>query len=149
MTTIVGVSGVGLESPLSPSAGLHKTAQLEVAGPGALKPPEPGEADSFARAIANPDVEMRASAPSDASIIQRDIGNRIEALSSHLSTWQNATPAPASAAAQPTAPTAASADVDSLTAQMKGAYTFAIETTLLSHGSTESTKIFNTLLKGQ
>lgn len=33
--------------------------------------------------------------------------------------------------------------------QLQGVYTFAIETTLASRGSTESTKIFNTLLKGQ
>ena len=119
MTTIAGVSGVGLESQLSPSAGLHKAAQLEIAGPGALEPSQRGDADSFARALAHPVVEVRASAPSDASIIQRDIGNRIEALSSHLSAWQNVTSAPASRVAQPTAPTEASADVESLTAQMK------------------------------
>lgn len=34
-------------------------------------------------------------------------------------------------------------------AQMERAYMFAIETTMASRGSTESTKIFNTLLKGQ
>ena len=33
--------------------------------------------------------------------------------------------------------------------QMERAYMFAIETTMASRGSTESTKIFNTLLKGQ
>ncbi len=32
---------------------------------------------------------------------------------------------------------------------MQGAYAFAIETTMASRGSTETTKIFNTLLKGQ
>lgn len=41
------------------------------------------------------------------------------------------------------------AAVDANIAQMEHAYVFAIEATLASRGSTEATKIFNTLLKGQ
>ena len=41
------------------------------------------------------------------------------------------------------------ADMRGAVSQMERAYVFAIETTMASRGSTESTKIFNTLLKGQ
>ncbi len=41
------------------------------------------------------------------------------------------------------------ASMDQSIASMHNAYMFAIETTLASKGSTETTKIFNTLLKGQ
>jgi len=41
------------------------------------------------------------------------------------------------------------ADMQGAVSQIEHAYSFAIETTMASRGSTESTKIFNTLLKGQ
>jgi hypothetical protein len=45
--------------------------------------------------------------------------------------------------------TSAKEEMSAAISQMEHAYMFAIETTLTSRGSTESTKIFNTLLKGQ
>jgi len=72
-------------------------------------------------------------------------------LSSHLSGWQKAH---VPAATQPIAPSASvspslTSSMADAVASMQGAYVFAIETTLASRGSTELTKVFNTLLKGQ
>lgn len=49
----------------------------------------------------------------------------------------------------PPQPNAAHQDMQQAIAQLDHAYLFAVQTTLASHGSTETTKIFNTLMKGQ
>ena len=149
MTAVPGLGGVGIEGHLAATATTDKPHQVEVAKMSALEQPDASHTAAFSQALSQPPVEVQAPAPSEASIIRSDISRRVEALSAHLTTWQNGTSAANPTSANQLGLGDASTTVGSLTSQMKGAYTFAIETTLLSHGSTESTKIFNTLLKGQ
>nr|WP_298797137.1 hypothetical protein [uncultured Acetobacter sp.] len=78
-----------------------------------------------------------------AAAMGQALNQKLEGLSSYLNQW----------GAQPAgqAETAVSdpANAAQLVSQIQATYTFAIETTLVSKGSTETTKIFNTLLKGQ
>ncbi len=97
--------------------------------------------------------EVQASRASIAQATGQDLTQRLQVLSEHLQGWQK--PAPMDHA-QPVAGGHGSADNGGASTlsgdamnQLQGVYTFAIETTLASRGSTESTKIFNTLLKGQ
>ncbi|MCP1203060.1 hypothetical protein [Acetobacter oryzoeni] len=71
------------------------------------------------------------------------LNEKLEGLSSYLNQWG------VEPAGQTSTATADPANAAELVAQIQATYTFAIETTLVSKGSTETTKIFNTLLKGQ
>ncbi|KXV50948.1 hypothetical protein ACLEIY_15020 [Acetobacter tropicalis] len=80
---------------------------------------------------------------SRAEVMGQALSQKLEGLSSYLDQWGSQ---PATQAADVASDPANAAE---LVAQIQATYTFAIETTLVSKGSTETTKIFNTLLKGQ
>lgn len=80
---------------------------------------------------------------SRAEVMGQALSQKLEGLSSYLDQW-GSQPAP-----QTTDAASDPANAAQLVAQIQATYTFAIETTLVSKGSTETTKIFNTLLKGQ
>ena len=103
-------------------------------------------------------TEVQAALPPSADGLSSRLSREADALSHHLTDMQaQLNPAPDSASAtsqgtdagSPAPMDAHKAEIDGAMAQMHHAYMFAIETTMASHGSTESTKIFNTLLKGQ
>lgn len=78
-----------------------------------------------------------------ATAMGQALSQKLEGISSYLNQWGTQ---PATQTEQaPSDP----ANAAQLVAQIQATYTFAIETTLVSKGSTETTKIFNTLLKGQ
>jgi hypothetical protein len=78
------------------------------------------------------------------------LADQADDLSAHLAALNPMSPShdvPNSKAGP--ASTAAKDQMDQAVAHMERAYMLAIETTMISRGSTEATKIFNTLLKGQ
>lgn len=88
----------------------------------------------------------------DGGTLSGHLSSGLQDLSVQLAGWQKAHAAVAAPAASPSAADASSPLTKSMAdavAGMQGAYAFAIETTLASRGSTELTKVFNTLLKGQ
>ncbi len=92
-------------------------------------------------------VDMPAAMPQPADGIGGTLMRQVEQMTRHMSGLQDGmAPRPP---ATPGAAGSDHADMDRAVAQIEHAYTFAIETTMASRGSTESTKIFNTLLKGQ
>lgn len=116
--------------------------------------------------------EVRAELPSLGGGIGDRLMQHMEQLTHRLGGLQNGAVSPPSSVMQPGAmqpgapptgtpaparpgdgaPQATGLDragMDGAIAQIERAYMFAIETTMVSRGSTESTKIFNTLLKGQ
>lgn len=109
---------------------------------------------AFDQAVGAPVHELQAAPVQDAATLGSHIASGVQNLAQRLVGWQKAHAAPAASAASPS--TQADKGTPSLTkamedavAGMQGAYAFAIEATLASHGSTELTKVFNTLLKGQ
>ncbi len=92
-------------------------------------------------------MDMPAAMPQPADGIGGTLMRQVEQMTRHMSGLQDGM-APRPSAAPGTAGFD-HADMDKAVAQIEHAYTFAIETTMASRGSTESTKIFNTLLKGQ
>ncbi|KXV69386.1 hypothetical protein AD951_06880 [Acetobacter malorum] len=80
---------------------------------------------------------------SRAEVMGQALSQKLEGLSSYLDQWGS------QPATQATDVASDPANAAQLVAQIQATYTFAIETTLVSKGSTETTKIFNTLLKGQ
>ncbi len=118
-----------------------------------LQQPTATEAADFVRATAAARVrELNAAiAPSDVGWTG-GVAHQMESLASHLKALgANHKPADSAASAEPpAAPEVNSKDLMAdAVAQMERAYMLAIETTMASRGSTEATKIFNTLLKGQ
>lgn len=136
--------------------------------------PAPAAQDSaeFARAAAQATsaqgapFDVPAGLPPSSAGVGANLMQQLEQLTHHLGSLQGAPPAgggASNAAAAPASNPQASdpqaagphaagfdrASMDGAVAQIEHAYTFAIETTMASRGSTESTKIFNTLLKGQ
>lgn len=132
-----------------PDPGAAAPGGASAVGPGGL----PGlDQAAFERAAA-PVQEVQAAPAADATTLGGHVASGVEALSQRLAGWQKAH---AAAASLPAAAPGPSGGVPSLTramedavAGMQGAYVFAIEATLASHGSTEMSKVFNTLLKGQ
>ncbi len=138
------------------------TAQpTEVAGAPAtqfaekLDVPSLHEGAEFARMVAASDpASIAAAMPQGSDGIASQLMRQLDQITHHLGMLHGGAAAPtgsgqvASPAAANT-PDAVHAGMDTALAQMEHAYSFAIETTMASHGSTESTKIFNTLLKGQ
>ncbi|MGI4979448.1 MAG: hypothetical protein ACRYHB_03510 [Janthinobacterium lividum] len=124
-----------------------------VAGP-SMPQATPTDADSFTRAAAKiPEVQVQP--PSAAQALGQDLTHRLEQLSTRLQTsfQPPAENAPVrdgvSASSEGGGAPKPTDVVGSAVSQMQAVYAFAIETTLVSRGSTETTKIFNTLLKGQ
>jgi hypothetical protein len=112
-------------------------------------------------------IEMRIEPPSISDGMGGKIMDHLETFYGRAQVWQalgatspsSASPditgsidKPASAA-QPATPgrsgDPAVFDVSHASAMLEQAFSFAIETTLISKASTESTRIFNTFLKGQ
>ncbi len=162
--------------PAVASPGLQSTGgmpDIQVAD----RMPAPAAHDSaeFARAAAQATsgqgapLDVPASLPPSSTGVGANLMQQLEQLTRHLGSLQGAPPAGGGAQAEPggaasnaaapplsdpqaTGPHAVGFDrasMDGAVAQIEHAYTFAIETTMASRGSTESTKIFNTLLKGQ
>lgn len=131
---------------IAPVSGIAATATPSVANAGAsagapAATAAPAHAASFTQ-------EVRAVQPSSAQALGRDMADRLQGLSDRLRGWSTpaaANPAEKSGGASPSSALQAGDAVS----QLQAVYTFAIETTLASRGSTETTKIFNTLLKGQ
>ena len=98
--------------------------------------------------------EVQAAPAADAATLGSQIASGVEALSQRLAGWQKTHAAAASPLAATPGPSGGGAPsltkaMEDAVAGMQGAYVFAIEATLASHGSTEMSKVFNTLLKGQ
>lgn len=114
--------------------------------------PSAAQASDFARAaLDGPVRETSASLPPVSGGWASRVLHQVETLTGHLA-MPGATASPAAAAPAGAEPGAVASGRDAMSAavsQMERAYMFAIETTMASRGSTESTKIFNTLLKGQ
>lgn len=122
---------------IAPVSGIAATATPPVASAAATaETAAPAHAASFTQ-------EVRAVQPSSAQALGRDMADRLQGLSDRLRGWS--TPAASNPADKAGSPLQAGDAVS----QLQAVYTFAIETTLASRGSTETTKIFNTLLKGQ
>ena len=120
--------------------------------------PTANESAAFAHAVANAAPIQTVSAeqavaplPSQAAdALSATLGHGFDAFAKHV---QSAGHTAGAAMPDGSAFQASSADfkqvVGDAMQSMQGAYAFAIETTMASRGSTETTKIFNTLLKGQ
>ncbi|WP_131115249.1 hypothetical protein [Lichenihabitans psoromatis] len=123
----------------------------------AVQRPNATEAADFAEAAGRTAHEVPAAAPSSTDSLATRLAHQADAMASRLKIPEGF--GQAAKTTQPEAPVAANDsmhtpgfDKENMTAavsQMERAYMFAIETTMASRGSTESTKIFNTLLKGQ
>ena len=140
-------------APASPQASGAAPA-IEVAD----RPHSPSSQDGadFARAASAGLADIQSSLPPSMDGIGAGLVDKIEQMAKSLSSLSGLAPAspgagspaasaPATGVSQALNRTETSAAV----AQIERAYMFAIETTMASRGSTESTKIFNTLLKGQ
>lgn len=148
-----------------PNLGATGTANLQLAGslPGAFATPSAHDAAEFNKAaLQNGPLNMQAALPPSTEGIGSGLAHQMEQLTRHLGSLQGqsgphmmAQPGDGPAmqsrpgAAMPNATGFDRADMNGAVAQIEHAYMFAIETTMASRGSTESTKIFNTLLKGQ
>lgn len=136
MSDAIGALG-GIVGALGGAAGAPTVQDAAVA-------PEvsrPLEAD-FHQALQN-EVSFVPEQVGGAAAMGQALNQKLEGLSSYLNQWGVEPAGQAQAAA------ADPANAAQLVAQIQATYTFAIETTLVSKGSTETTKIFNTLLKGQ
>lgn len=117
-----------------------------------LQRPSDQQAADFAGAIegARPS-EVEAGLPPSRDGLSDRISRQAEAMVSRLRLPDGSKEPSGSTMGAPTPHTASldPAMMNDAVARMERAYMFAIETTMASRGSTESTKIFNTLLKGQ
>lgn len=161
---IEAISAVGQSPSLDVnSAPASQTVDL---GGTAFQQPTAVEVADFARAAAfRPIEEVRAAQPASADGLSSRLARQADALSAHLKTLDptsqtsGASTASSDLAPREGGPSSADPAVKSTgsekekmnqaVSQMERAYMFAIETTMASRGSTEATKIFNTLLKGQ
>lgn len=127
---------------IAPVSGIAASAAPPIANAAApVETAAPAHAVSFTQ-------EVRAVQPSSAQALGRDMADRLQGLSDRLRGWS--TPAGVSPADKAGSPAQISPlQAGDAVSQLQAVYTFAIETTLASRGSTETTKIFNTLLKGQ
>ena len=114
-------------------------------------PPSAADATHFAdaaRLVASP-AEVRALPPARTEPWGGPLVHRLETAMAEMKTPEAGA---GSRGPETAGPARTALDRDATTAavaQMERAYMFAIETTMASRGSTETTKICNTLLKGQ
>lgn len=112
--------------------------------------PSAAAAVDFAQAArAAPPPELVALPPARAELWGGPLMHRLE---NAVAQFKLPEAGSAGRAPETSGPAETAFDKDSMNAavaQMERAYMFAIEATMASRGSTESTKIFNTLLKGQ
>lgn len=142
LTAVAGIGGAAdpVGSPVS---------DVSVAG-SSTPSVSAADAASFAREAAHIQ-QVQAPQPTAAQSLGEALAHRLESFSSSLQGVQRTAVGharPVEGASHGTQPGLADAIGDAM-GQLQGAYTFAIQTTLASRGSTESTKVFNTLLKGQ
>jgi len=135
----------------SPSRPVSEEQVVELQRPTSL------EAADFAQAAAQPWHETVAVPPTEGNGLLTRLAEQVDGLSDYLQTLiptqvhqkgggiiEETSPA----RKENTLPKAQD-QIDEAVAQIERAYMFAVETTMASRGSTESTKILNTLLKGQ
>jgi hypothetical protein len=115
--------------------------------------PTESQAADFARAAAVPPVhEVSAAPPPSPSVPAMSVVHDLETAASHLQTFKvggdrlGTTVLPEH---QLMHAESGPDWVDGAIAQLDGIYAFAIKTMMANRGSTEATKILNTLLKGQ
>jgi len=114
-----------------------------------LQRPSAAQADEFARASGTAELhDVQATPPSSDGGLAGRIARQADALASQLK-MPAAAGQPATADVQHEGGLSSKDTMNAAVSQMERAYMFAIETTMASRGSTETTKIFNTLLKGQ
>lgn len=150
MVEALAVEAVGAHQPQAaaskPALDAGRSVDLMATPPA---PPSAAQASDFARATLDATVrEVPASLPPVSGSWAGRILHQVETLAGHLAMPGE----PAAAMPGVAGPGDAVSNRDAMSAavsQMERAYMFAIETTMASRGSTESTKIFNTLLKGQ
>lgn len=124
--------------------------QTVVADP-VMQTPTAQQASDFAHAIATsaPD-QLSAPLPAEATRLSTSISDNVNAFVRHV---QSVGQLPQVGEHAPGSSSSGLSEVrqtvDESMSTMRSAYAFAIETTMASRGSTETTKIFNTLLKGQ
>ena len=115
----------------------------------------PGDAAAFASAVSQsaPTEHIAASAPASATgSLAAELARQANLFANHVQSASKGLDVAKPGVEQPSAATGRAemrTVIDHSVTSMHGAYMFAIETTLASKGSTEATKIFNTLLKGQ
>ena len=114
--------------------------------------PSAGEAAEFARAsAASAPEQMQAVPPASEPDLGQTLAQDFDGFVQRVHASQQAF------GTDPSRPTASPAErgsgvretIEQSIGGMQTAYAFAIETTMASRGSTETTKVFNTLLKGQ
>lgn len=136
---------------VGPAASLPSSAGAGQAG--ALAVPSVQQVQGFAAAAAaQPVAEVVAAPQAPHLALGERLMAQLDSLSQHLQSppavSASAQEGPSAAQERPQA-TDFAQQMEASIAQMDRAYMYAIEATMASHGSTETTKIFNTLLKGQ
>jgi hypothetical protein len=120
---------------------------------GPLQQPSGIQAAEFDRATAVAPVrEVNAAPAPSAPGLSGGVAHQMDMLASHLRGLDAAhEPSESTSFAKRphTSETNGKEAMAEAVSRMERAYMFAIETTMASRGSTETTKIFNTLLKGQ
>jgi hypothetical protein len=120
---------------------------------GSMQTPSDAQASDFTHlAASNPVLEVNAAPASAPTGWTSGVASQIDGLASQLRVLdRNHNSTGSSAPSEPpVSPEPDSKEVmASAVSQMERAYMIAIEATMASRGSTETTKIFNTLLKGQ
>lgn len=114
---------------------------------GAVPASSQGAFDKAAETVS----EVTATPVREAVGLGDHLRSGVQDLSLRLGNWQksHAPTAPPASSAVPQGEAGLTASMQDAVRAMEGAYVFAIQATLASRGSTELTKVFNTLLKGQ
>jgi hypothetical protein len=126
------------------------TQQVELSD-APLQQPSHAQAADFVRAAATLPIHEVNAVPAQApSGWTGGVANQIDSLASHLKVLDahHTSVDPSSGSSRSPELNGKDVMADAV-AQMERAYMLAIEATMASRGSTEATKIFNTLLKGQ
>ena len=115
-----------------------------------LQQPTAAQAQDFAQAIAAAPIDVQPARSATDSNLMQHIAQQADAFTKHFKLPAETSAIPVSGHGDAAAMAGQPQDFASAAVkQMEHAYMVAIETTMASRGSTESTKIFNTLLKGQ
>lgn len=136
---------------IAPIGALSPNALSTVVADPVMQTPTAQQANDFAHAIAtSAQDQLSAPLPADATRLSASINDNVNAFVRHVqSVGQMPQIGEHAANSAPSGLSEVRQTVDESMSTMRSAYAFAIETTMASRGSTETTKIFNTLLKGQ
>ncbi len=151
MVESLAIEGVTAQLAQAPAndPGSAGSAQIHLPVEPMQQPSAAQAADfSHAAAMAVPN-DMRAALPSASNGLVDRIAHEAETLAARLKVPDETTRSAEAATGEAPQAGLDKGTMASAVSQMERAYMFAIETTMASRGSTESTKIFNTLLKGQ